>query len=202
MNTQIINAELLLALRKCLPFVKRHAIISGGDGSLTYSFAVRALADADARQREQEAVKNIAEAERKRQIDAACTFTVTKAMARANEAREAEVSYWRNRYPPPARTVREIARAHGYEGKLPLSYIPTTTSAEPPFPWSAWRRSMRRSGFTEEQIARAQRRIEGSRAAGERSLKALARDKAHDLAKRCDCDICRAIRRTSNFYKD
>lgn len=103
MNTQIINAELVLALRKCLPFVKRHAIISGGDGSLTYSFAVRALADADARQREQEAVKNIAEAERTRQIDAACTFTVTKAMARANEAREAEASYWRNRYPPPAK---------------------------------------------------------------------------------------------------
>lgn len=63
MNTQIINAELVLALRKCLPFVKRHAIISGGDGSLTYSFAVRALADADARQREQEAVKNIVTAE-------------------------------------------------------------------------------------------------------------------------------------------
>lgn len=66
MNTQIINAELALALRKCLPFVRRHAIISGGDGSLTYAFAVRALADADARQREQEAVKNIVAAEQAR----------------------------------------------------------------------------------------------------------------------------------------
>lgn len=63
MNTQIINAELQQALRKCLPFVRRHAIISGGDGSLTYAFAVRALADADARHQEEAAVKNIVTAE-------------------------------------------------------------------------------------------------------------------------------------------
>lgn len=66
MNTQIINAELALALRKCLPFVRRHAIISGGDGALTYTFAVRALADADARQQEEQRVKNIVEAEANR----------------------------------------------------------------------------------------------------------------------------------------
>lgn len=59
MNTNIINAELALAVRKCLPFVKRHAIISGGDGSVTYAFAVRALADYDARRVQEEAVKNI-----------------------------------------------------------------------------------------------------------------------------------------------
>lgn len=64
MNTNIINAELQQALRKCLPFVRKHAIISGGDGSLTYAFAVRALGDADARQREQEAVTRIIEAEK------------------------------------------------------------------------------------------------------------------------------------------
>ena len=64
MNTNIINAELALALRKCLPFVRRHAIISGGDGSLTYAFAVRALADADARQQEGAAVKRIVEVEK------------------------------------------------------------------------------------------------------------------------------------------
>lgn len=59
MNNGILNAELALAVRKCLPFVKRHAIISGGDGSVTYAFAVRALADYDARQNELQAVKNI-----------------------------------------------------------------------------------------------------------------------------------------------
>lgn len=63
MNTNIINAELALALRKCLPFVRKHAIVSGGDGSRTYAFAMRALADAETRQREQEAVKNIVAAE-------------------------------------------------------------------------------------------------------------------------------------------
>ena len=62
MNNAILNAELALALRKCLPFVRRHAIISGGDGSLTYAFAVRALADADARQQEEQRVKNIVNA--------------------------------------------------------------------------------------------------------------------------------------------
>jgi len=69
MNTQIINAELQQALRQCLPFVRRHAIVSGGDGSLTYAFALRALADADARQQEEQRVKNIVEAERARECE-------------------------------------------------------------------------------------------------------------------------------------
>lgn len=76
MNTQIINAELALALRKCLPFVRRHAIISGGDGSLTYAFAVRALADADARQREEAAVKNIVQAESRNYRPGERRFTI------------------------------------------------------------------------------------------------------------------------------
>lgn len=66
MNNGILNAELALAVRKCLPFVRRHAIISGGDGSVTYAFAVRALADYDARRVQEEAVKNIVTAEQQR----------------------------------------------------------------------------------------------------------------------------------------
>lgn len=68
MNNGILNAELALAVRKCLPFVKRHAIISGGDGSVTYAFAVRALADYDARRVQEEAVKNIVRSEYGRRI--------------------------------------------------------------------------------------------------------------------------------------
>lgn len=109
MNTQIINAELVLALRKCLPFVKRHAIISGGDGSLTYSFAVRALADADARQREQEAVKNIAEAEYQRQRYFAVSAADAKiAAARAVRPEQHTDAYYteRDRNYPLAKALR------------------------------------------------------------------------------------------------
>lgn len=66
MNTQTINTELVLALRKCLPFVREHTTCSGGGGTATYAFAVRVLADADARQQQERAVKSIAEAEKQR----------------------------------------------------------------------------------------------------------------------------------------
>lgn len=92
MNTQIINTELALALRKCLPFVRRHAIISGGDGAVTYAFAMRALADADARQQEEAAVKNIVEAEQARRAVIYPSYRGSVLFAGANAARDARLA--------------------------------------------------------------------------------------------------------------
>lgn len=63
MNDSAIRKELVHALRQCLPFVRKHAIVSGGDGSLTYNYALRALVDAEARIAEEDRVKRIVEAE-------------------------------------------------------------------------------------------------------------------------------------------
>lgn len=58
MNNAILNAELALAVRKCLPFVLEHAVLSGGEGSATYAFSLRALADYDARRAREEAAQH------------------------------------------------------------------------------------------------------------------------------------------------
>lgn len=89
MNNAILNAELALAVRKCLPFVRKHAIVSGGDGSITYAFAVRTLADYDARRVQEQAVKNVAEAEYQRQR----YFAASAADAKIKAARAVRTDY-------------------------------------------------------------------------------------------------------------
>lgn len=74
MNTQVINAELVQALRKCLPFVAKHARMSGGDGSITHAYALRVLCDVDAAV----AARNVADAGRERQIAKSVNFAVER----------------------------------------------------------------------------------------------------------------------------
>lgn len=178
MNTQIINAELQQALRKCLPFVHRHAIISGGDGSLTYAFALRALADADARQQEEQRVKNIIEAKRARMRALQRAVDATLAHARAYSARETRKVL--DRF--GVRNVR-AARPDQYAAieramQLPPADSPATKMfVAARFPTTGWI-----SGDEAmKQAARAVRPGEGYLPAA-------------PPAKGCNCDVCTEAR--------
>lgn len=192
MNTNVINAELALALRKCLPFVKRHAIISSGDGSLTYAFAVRALADADARQQEFERVKRIVEAEQARdpgytdeQRDEAAAATVACSKAFGYKYARSVLDY------VGVRNVGSAEKSQMTRITRLMKMSPSTFAKVV----EAQRADAINAADAKMQAARAVRPMPPSPVGGYAP--------ATPPAKNCTCDTCTRYRRsTSNFYKD
>ena len=191
MNTQTINTELVLALRKCLPALNR-------DWPRTRAFALRVLADADARQREEQRVKNIVEAEAKRD------------------------SFYRNQAPLDESTFMSLTSRTDAQALRAAHDAQRRGGTPAPFPWGAWRRQMVRSGFNDQQIEKAERKLRIDQSARTRSLKAFAREDAISAAdakmqaaravrpvawpnegylpaappaKGCTCDVCTQFRR-------
>lgn len=194
MNNAILNVELALALRKCLPFVRRHAIISG-DGSLTYAFALRALADYDARRVQTEAVKNVVEAAqaRERALRRAVSATIEHSKAFGYKSARAILDRFGVRYvrAAPASMHAGIERAMNMspsdwaladeKGVSPIQ-LPTDKALRADITADYWRNRPAPNGYEAKlQAARAVRPGEGYLPAA-------------PPAKGCDCDICTEVR--------